>query len=178
MTRALSVKQAAFVSAYIGPARGNATEAARMAGYRGNEATLATIGKENIRKHQIAECIDGERAKIAETGIAFLQTRVDGYNDRRNRLLQVIQERSEHGDFTDVPGGRTGLLVRTVKQIGGGETAERVEEFAIDTGLLKELRELEKQAAQDLGQWSEKREISGDNGQAIQIVAMRIVQPE
>jgi hypothetical protein len=31
-----------------------------------------------------------------------------------------------------------------------------VEEYEVDTGLLKELREHEKQAAQELGQWSDK----------------------
>jgi hypothetical protein len=34
-----------------------------------------------------------------------------------------------------------------------------VEEYQVDTGLLKELREHEKQAAQELGQWSEKARV-------------------
>lgn len=169
-SRALSLKQTAFVAAYIGPAHGNATEAARIAGYRGSTRSLGAIGDQNLDKLGIKEAIDAYRAKIERAGIAYLQTRVDGYNERRNLLLQVIAERSQHDDYDDVPGGKTGLLVHSVKQIGGGPTAERVDEFAVDTGLLRELRELEKQAAQDLGQWSEKREVTGQDGGPIQIM--------
>jgi len=52
----------------------------------------------------------------------------------------------------------TGYMVRTVKQIGGGDTAQVVEEFAVDTGLLRELREIEEQAAIECGDWVEKKE--------------------
>jgi hypothetical protein len=58
-----------------------------------------------------------------------------------------------------VPGAETGLLTRTYKQIGSGEGAEKVEEYQVETGLLKELREHEKQAAQELGQWADKSKI-------------------
>jgi hypothetical protein len=34
-----------------------------------------------------------------------------------------------------------------------------VEEYQVDTRLLKELREHKKQAAQELGQWSEKARV-------------------
>lgn len=46
----LTPKQQAFVDAYTGPARGNATEAARMAGYKGNDTTLRAVGAENLTK--------------------------------------------------------------------------------------------------------------------------------
>ena len=52
--------------------------------------------------------------------------------------------------------------MRTLKQLGRGDEAETVEEFRVDTGLLKELRETEKQAAQELGQWAEKHEVTGE----------------
>jgi phage terminase small subunit len=54
----LTGKQQAFVNAYLGPANFNATEAARLAGYAGNDATLAAVGYENLRKPQIAEAIN------------------------------------------------------------------------------------------------------------------------
>lgn len=53
----LTPKQQAFVDAYTGAARGNATEAARMAGYKGNATTLAAVGAENLRKPQIQAAI-------------------------------------------------------------------------------------------------------------------------
>jgi len=43
---ALTIKQQKFVDSYSG----NATEAARLAGYAGNDTTLASIGNENLRK--------------------------------------------------------------------------------------------------------------------------------
>jgi hypothetical protein len=57
MARMLSEKQRRFVEAYMGAAAGNATQAARLAGYKGNDVTLASVGAENLRKPQIAEAI-------------------------------------------------------------------------------------------------------------------------
>lgn len=51
----LTEKQRKFVEAYMGAAAGNATEAARLAGYKGNNETLAQVGAENIRKPYIAQ---------------------------------------------------------------------------------------------------------------------------
>lgn len=54
----LTRKQQLFVEAYCGEARGNATEAARLAGYKGTAMTLGQVGAENLRKPQIAEAIE------------------------------------------------------------------------------------------------------------------------
>lgn len=54
----LTFKQRAFCIAYIGPAAGNATLAAQMAGYRDdNRAALAVTASENLRKPNVARCI-------------------------------------------------------------------------------------------------------------------------
>lgn len=55
----LTPKQQRFVSEYL--KCWNATEAARKAGYKGNDATLSAVGGENLRKPLISEAI--ERAK-------------------------------------------------------------------------------------------------------------------
>lgn len=55
--RKLTPKMQAFVDAYTGPARGNATEAARMAGYKGNDRTLAAVGAENLTKPGILAAV-------------------------------------------------------------------------------------------------------------------------
>lgn len=49
MSKRLTLKQEAFIAAYLGDANGNATEAARIAGYAKPEAS----GKENLRKPPI-----------------------------------------------------------------------------------------------------------------------------
>ncbi len=51
----LTDKQYMFVECYL--ACFNATEAARQAGYNGNDRTLASIGSENLTKPNIAEAI-------------------------------------------------------------------------------------------------------------------------
>lgn len=59
---ALTEKQRKFVEAYMGPAKGNATEAARMAGYSGNENTLGVTGLRLLRNAKITEAVE-ERQK-------------------------------------------------------------------------------------------------------------------
>lgn len=58
MTTNLTEKQRRFVEAYMGEACGNATEAARLAGYSGDDDTLSSTGYENLRKPQIQKAID------------------------------------------------------------------------------------------------------------------------
>lgn len=116
---------------------------------------------------------DAVRQALLTEGIADRVERVRGYGDRRQRLQQIITERGQAEDMQKVPGGATGLLVRTKKQIGGGEYATIVDEYQVDVGTLRELRELEKQAAQDLGQWAEKRELTGKDGGPIVVKGAR-----
>lgn len=58
MAGKLTEKQRKFVEAYMGKANGNATEAARLAGYSGNRVTLEAMGRENLGKPRIAEAIE------------------------------------------------------------------------------------------------------------------------
>jgi hypothetical protein len=86
--------------------------------------------------------------------------RLAALEDRWERMRKLIEARAEAAEMMDAPGGDTGLLCHTQKSIGAGPSAEKVDEYEVDTGLLKELREHEKQAAVELGQWTEKREHS------------------
>lgn len=97
---------------------------------------------------------------VLSTAIASRQARVDALNDRWGRLKQVIEERAADPDMEGVPGGRTGLIVRTYKQVGAGPDATLLPEYSVDTPTLKELRATEQQAAQELGQWTEKRDVN------------------
>jgi phage terminase small subunit len=95
--RPLSQKQKLFVEAYL--VNPNATEAARKAGYKGNDVTLASVGAENLRKPQIAE---------------RLQERVEAEIMSANEVLTELAEiakadwqdfleirRDKHGDIID-----------------------------------------------------------------------------
>jgi hypothetical protein len=67
-------------------------------------------------------------------------------------------------------GGATGLLLKDYK----GKDADQPV-YKVDTRLLAELRAHEKQAAEELGQWSEKRELTGD---ALQNeITIRFIRP-
>jgi hypothetical protein len=108
--------------------------------------------------------VDSHIAEISERirrhGIAVADRRIQALQRRWELMNRVIDERASSDDMQDVPGGKTGLMVHNVKSIGAGPLAERVDLYEVDTGLLRELREHEKQAAQELGQWTEKRDLT------------------
>ena len=105
--------------------------------------------------------LEVQRKAIEATGIAIRQNRIRAQNERWMAMQRVISERAAAVEYAQVPGWPTGLLVHNVRSIGGGKSAERVDLFEVDTGLLRELRELEKHTAIELGQWEEKSQHSG-----------------
>ena len=116
------------------------------------------------RKHpefaaKVDEHIEEIRIALSRRAISFVERRVASLNTRWLKLHRVIEERSADPVMATAAGGSTGLLVRTEKALGGGEFARIVDEFAVDTGLLKELREIEAQAAKELNQWTERHSI-------------------
>ena len=110
------------------------------------------------RVRQITERAAEELERYA---IARKVRRMRSYDERWRELQRVIAERAAGPAMQSVPGGKTGLLVRRVKSIGAGVNVREVEEYELDTGLLKELRGLEKQAAVEAGQWATKHEVRG-----------------
>lgn len=105
---------------------------------------------------RVAEELDAIRMALRHRAIALRERRVAALNQRWLALHSVIEARATDPKLAKAPGGKTGLLTRSLKSIGNGPGARTIEEFTLDTGLLKELRELEKQAAQELGQWIDK----------------------
>lgn len=97
-----------------------------------------------------------QRAAIEAKGIADKQNRVGFLNERHAALRQIVRERGADETMADVPGGKTGYVVRTMKAIGVGANQQMIVEYAVDTALLREFRAHEQQAAQELGQWVEK----------------------
>ena len=110
---ALTPKQQAFVDAY----NGNGTDAARKAGYKGNDATLSQVASENLRKPEVLAAIQARnqipasvRAAVAQAGhIAtraerqafWTQTMLDAGAEMSARLkASELLGRSEV-DFTD-----------------------------------------------------------------------------
>ena len=181
----LTGKRSAFVAAFVGEARGNATQAARIAGY-------AHPGQEGHRLLKIAEIADAVRSDLAQLrreGIAIRQVRVDNLVRRSWLMERVVEARAaRYGAMAgedpetaaaqaakavvggDVPfEATTGLLVEKESVNNNGY---RAVEWSVDVGLLKEMREHEKQVAQELGEWVEKSEIETPGPVLVRIVGV------
>lgn len=105
MTNKLTTKQQRFVDAYAG----NATEAARQAGYKGGDNTLAQAGRDNLRIPKIAEAIESRQQAENAPLIAdrqarqrfWTETMQDTGGDMKDRLkASELLGRSE-ADFTE-----------------------------------------------------------------------------
>ncbi len=122
--------------------------------------------------------VEEEKRALGDLALRYAigkrERRIKNLNDRLERMHQVIRDRAAEPEMADVPGGPTGLMVRTKKGIGAGENLQIFDEYAVDTGLLKELREHEKQAAIECGQWAERREMTGPNGGPVPVTFIEI----
>lgn len=117
---------------------------------------------------EVARLRRERRAAVLEVvkseGIADKANRLRALDRRWQAIQSVIKARAEDATgraFREdvAPGAETGLMVRREKMIGGGEAAREIVEWAVDVPLLRELRDMEKQAAIEVEEWSEKRTI-------------------
>ena len=164
----LTTKQAAFVAAYIGPARLNATKAAVIAGY--SPKTAGAIGAENLTKPEIQAVISAWRDEVKQSAITDVSYRVARLHELESKLWDVVDARSEAYRNTNVIGGDTGIVVLQYKMIGGGENAQLVEEYQADTALAKAIQGVYDDVAKEMGQRVEKREHSGPDGMPLTVV--------
>ena len=125
-------------------------------------------------KARVKEHVAAQREAIRQKGIAIVENRVAIYQDTEDKIAQVNAERAVTYGKAEIPGGKTGLVVTEFKTIRvtddkGNDILKLVPEHVVDTGLMKERRENLKQAAQELGQWAEKREVSGPDGGPVSV---------
>lgn len=159
MSAELTGKQRAFINAYLGEAKFNATEAARVAGYKGDDVTLAAVGYENLRKPQIEAEV---RARFNEATMSA--------NEVLARITEIASGRIT--DFLDDDGafslkitkqrGKDHLLKklkikRTAKKVDSFTEGEEDAKETIETSLVHEDVELEMysahEALRDLGKF-------------------------
>ena len=134
-------------------------------------------GRVALRRAELAEAIRAE-------GLAKRENRLAGYQDRYDRLQRVIDERAADPSMATIPGGTTGLLLRETKFIKmfsvaldeeGNETGPatplklyaEVQVYTVDTGTVRQMDNTARQAAQDLGQWVTKGEVTGKGGEPL-----------
>jgi hypothetical protein len=131
-------------------------------------------------------------AQALKLHIAKKHKRVARLDELEQRLWQIVEERASNyaakameadeqgsetralreifGNQETVPaGGGTGLITRSLKQIGVGRNAQTIEEFGIATEIVSSIMALHKQAAQELGQWSDTKRLTGADGGPVQV---------
>lgn len=158
----LPLKQELFVAAYVGEAHGNATESARLAGYK----LPRTQGSRLLTNVDIAARIDSYRAEVKASSIAVKENRIAQYLDINDRLWRIVEERAADASLSHVPGGSSGFVVRTLKLAANGDT---VEEYQVDTAHEKAIRANMQQLAQEQGEWTNKSELSGEVATALDV---------
>jgi len=136
----LTVKQEAFVAWYCSSAVNmNGTEAARRAGYKGTDNTLASVAVENLRKPAIREKVDATIAEAAEGASITVEkvlknleiTRAKAFEcgkysvavrclELQGKYLKMFTDRIEHVEaLEDVSMDSLLQLVEEISEVGG-----------------------------------------------------------
>lgn len=112
-----------------------------------------------------------ERELIAtyalDHSIACKEIRISALSNLHDRINRVIEERAESKEMSKVPGGKSGLLVKTIKGIGSGDNFTEVEEYTFDAALSREKRAVLDDVAAEMGGRINKLEHSGPGGQPL-----------
>lgn len=129
-----------------------------------SESTLTKWKRDKVFAARVAEITKEFSDRSLKYALARRERRLQVLSDMHERILTVIDERAVDESMSKAAGWKTGILVRTFKSIGSGVSAYKVSEYAVDVPLLRELRAIQEQIARELGQWTEKREVSGPDG--------------
>jgi hypothetical protein len=118
-----------------------------------DKATLERWKLQPTFRARVQAIVEAYAKRALKNGIARRERRVGVLNDLHNKMLQVIDERAKSKGMAAVPGGKTGIVTKTMKGIGKGEDFQAIEEYRVDTSTIAEIRDVQKQAAEELGQW-------------------------
>lgn len=128
-TRGLTLKQRKFSLAFVGAANGNGVEAARLAEYQGNDATLRAIASQNLTKLNVQRYIN--------------QLRADAEKAAKGKILSAVEvlvglTRIAEADIAEVfePDGTFDLT--SAKKRGTSRLIKSMS-FDKDTGRLTKL---------------------------------------
>lgn len=177
MADELTGKQQAFINFYLGEARFNATEAARLAGYEGNDATLAQVGYENLRKPEIEAQV---RSRFNEATMSANEVLARLTEIATGQITDFLDEDEKFSIKAIRRKGKAHLLKklrikRTSKKVESFTEGEEDEKETLETSLVNEDLELEMysahEALRDLGRFhklfTEKIEHSNPDGSPV-----------
>lgn len=121
-----------------------------------SRATLFRWKAEPVFTRRMWENAREVRKRVLEASIADVMSRVHRLDRRWQDIDAIIAARAADPAMESVPGGKTGLMMLERKRVGSGEQSEVVESYKFDAALVREERELARQASNELGHWGEK----------------------
>lgn len=139
-----ALRKCSATRAYLDAGFGVTDESARR---------LASVLLTNIDVlNRISELQTELARKAVEVAHWDREERIARLQRRATALDEIIAARALETENWAAAGGHTGHIVRQFKVAGG----MMVDEYSVDLGLLKELRAIEQQIAQELGEWLTK----------------------
>lgn len=143
-------------------------EVSQMVGI--TEKVLRHWQNNSIFQARLNDAIEEYKARILNATIAQKHYRIASLQERHSLLNQVLLQRQKQTDpssqfynpiFADVPGLDTGLVLPSLGSTKIGMHDYIItHDYKLDTALLNEFRAIEKQAAEETGQWSETHNIN------------------
>jgi hypothetical protein len=106
----------------------------------------------------MSNSLAGDTSKTAVSQYAETNKRRAVLTKQVKAGQQTVVATEPSKDMAAVPGGKTGIVTKTLKGIGKGEDFQAIEEYRVDTGTIAEIRDVQKQAAEELGQWIRRTE--------------------
>jgi putative insertion element HTH domain-containing protein len=122
--------------------------------------TLGVWKKKPAFKARVEEIAAELCEKALKEGISRRERRLAVQNEAHNKLLTIIAERATDPELQAIPGGKTGLVCKTIKGIGKGEDFRVVEQYQTDTDTIKAILAIHEQTAKELGQVVERHEVA------------------
>lgn len=155
-------EQRAKAAQFLAEARLGDEEIAQEVGISRNQITRWKRHPEFAAR--IAQIVEATAEALKTQGIRRKENRLDNYQRLVDKMFALIDARgAEMAKTEEIAGGETGLLVRDYK----GKDADRAV-YAFDASLIRELREHQKQAAIEVGEWTEKKDLTSD-GKALEL---------
>jgi uncharacterized small protein (DUF1192 family) len=140
-------------------------EAYTSAGYTVKNATVArSAGNRLVSRVDVRNRVGALKPEYNAKTLKVIDAQVDrtvleragrvaALAERRSWLYRVIEARAKFADHQWAPGASTGLVVTSERALAKMGTIKTHE---VDLGVLRELRETERQIAIETGQWEEK----------------------
>src|SRR4026209_1969462 len=133
--RDLTLKQQLWLEAYLGEAAGNATEAARIAGYAGNDNTLHVVGQQNLRNYTIRERV---KMRLSEAKVTADEVVATLTAHMRADIADIVDEKGIV-DLKELKARGLGHLIRSITPTKFGPKVELHSSFAGAAQLCKVL---------------------------------------